>query len=273
MQVVAGQPAEPATPVAAVEPDDVVAKATKVESATPISVAPDIASEPLEVEESTKTVAPELAAAALDPLSEDTFTPRPRPATVPRAVLRELAAERAAGARQAASREASRRAAAERADARRAAAERASFERRAARKEAARGRTAAEDQAPGARRSPSRASGTSRASASAGTTAGNRRSGYPGQNRRAMSSYTSRVHAHLARHKRSPRGDESGTVTVSFTIAASGSAGGVRIARSSGSAALDSEALAMVQRASPFPAIPAEIGRSSMSFSVPVRYR
>ena len=280
---VVSQSAETAMRAEPVKAGDVVpalpsdeADAERVE--TPTATARDIAPEAPEsqVRAEVPPLVPE--ATPLEPVADETFTPRPRPATVPDAVLRELAAERAAVARQAAERraaaeEASRRASAEKAAARKAAARRAAAAKKVAAEAAERRRAAANSKTPAARGSPSRASGTSRASASAGATAGNRRTGDPGQNRRAMSSYTSRVHAHLARHKRSPRGRESGTVTVSFTLAASGAAGGVRIARSSGSAALDQEALAMVQRASPFPGIPAEIGRRSMSFSVPVRYR
>jgi protein TonB len=80
--------------------------------------------------------------------------------------------------------------------------------------------------------------------------------------------YRGVVWAHLARYKGSASG--SGTAIVAFTISGSGSAGGVRVTRSSGSPAVDQEAAAMVRRASPFPAPP---GGGSRSFDIPVTYR
>ncbi|WP_185983364.1 energy transducer TonB [Aureimonas mangrovi] len=81
--------------------------------------------------------------------------------------------------------------------------------------------------------------------------------------------WQSQVQARLNRAKRTPRGAGRGTVSVSFTISASGSAGGVRIARSSGNATLDQAAVQLVQRASPFPAPPSG---GSVSLTVPIRY-
>ena len=45
-----------------------------------------------------------------------------------------------------------------------------------------------------------------------------------------------------------------------------------RIAQSSGSATLDQETLALVHRAQPFPAPPADISDDQLSFVVPIRY-
>jgi len=88
--------------------------------------------------------------------------------------------------------------------------------------------------------------------------------------------WQSKVVAWLNRHKRYPRSarsrGEEGTVQVSFTINASGAVTGARIARSSGNSALDQAAIDMVRRASPVPAPPPQIARSSMSLSVPVSF-
>jgi protein TonB len=45
-----------------------------------------------------------------------------------------------------------------------------------------------------------------------------------------------------------------------------------RISQSSGSAALDRETLALIHRAQPFPAPPADISDDQLSFVVPIRY-
>jgi protein TonB len=82
------------------------------------------------------------------------------------------------------------------------------------------------------------------------------------------SNYRGIVWAHLARYKGSAAG--SGTVIVAFTISSSGGVGGVRVTRSSGSAAVDQAAASMVRRASPFPAPP---GGKSRTFDIPVTYR
>jgi protein TonB len=82
--------------------------------------------------------------------------------------------------------------------------------------------------------------------------------------------------AHLNRAKRYPpearqRGEE-GTVHLNFSIDRSGRVVGYRIIGSSGSSALDQEALAMIQRASPLPAPPTDIGGARISLTVPVRF-
>ncbi len=91
-----------------------------------------------------------------------------------------------------------------------------------------------------------------------------------------VNSYARQVLAHLARQKRYPaalrdRG-VTGTVRVSFTIDGSGAVRSVSLAGSSGAAPLDEEALAMARRASPFPPIPPEAGRTLMAFTGSVRF-
>jgi protein TonB len=83
------------------------------------------------------------------------------------------------------------------------------------------------------------------------------------------SNYKGTVWAHLARYKQ-PVGGSTGSAAVSFTISGSGSVSGVRLARSSGVAAIDQEVQAMVRRASPFPRPPN--GRSE-AFTAPVSFR
>jgi protein TonB len=85
--------------------------------------------------------------------------------------------------------------------------------------------------------------------------------------------YHGRVAAHLARHKRFPRGarrrGERGSAAVDFQIDGLGRVTTMRIARSSGHDSLDRAAKAMVWRASPFPRPPE--GRQQR-FRVPVSY-
>jgi protein TonB len=85
--------------------------------------------------------------------------------------------------------------------------------------------------------------------------------------------YNGRVSAHLARHKQYPAAARSagsqGVASVSFTLDGGGRVTGARLARSSGVAAIDQEVVAMVRRASPFPAPPDGRGRN---FTVPVRF-
>jgi protein TonB len=89
----------------------------------------------------------------------------------------------------------------------------------------------------------------------------------------AAKNYFSQVASHLSRHKRFPpearAAGSHGTAMVSFTIDGSGEVGAVTLAHSSGIASLDAESLAMVKRASPFPAPPSG---ESMSFTVPVNF-
>jgi protein TonB len=91
-----------------------------------------------------------------------------------------------------------------------------------------------------------------------------------------VSSYNAMVLAHLQRFRVYPEQARAakiiGVATVRFTISASGSVVGVSLAGSSGASVLDQAAVSMVQRASPFPPIPASLARGSMSFAAPVRF-
>ncbi len=86
---------------------------------------------------------------------------------------------------------------------------------------------------------------------------------YPGKVRQKISRAASRI-------SRRDRAVAKSDVTVSFTVTASGGLGGVSVARSSGSAALDQAAIAAVRRAAPFPPIPDGAGRKSWQFTIPM---
>ena len=92
----------------------------------------------------------------------------------------------------------------------------------------------------------------------------------------ALASYNQRVAAHLQRFKQYPSSaraaGEQGTSRLSFTLGRSGQVLGSRLAGSSGHPSLDGETLAMVRRAQPFPAMPPELNKTSMSFSIPVQF-
>lgn len=77
----------------------------------------------------------------------------------------------------------------------------------------------------------------------------------------AASTYPGVVMRYIARQRR-PDMNVRGTAVVSFTIASDGALASARLARSSGSAALDTAALRIVQRAAPFPPPPQGARRS-----------
>ncbi len=92
----------------------------------------------------------------------------------------------------------------------------------------------------------------------------------------ARANYMGMLTAHLQRFKQYPPGarsaGEQGVATLSFTVSRNGQASGGRIAKSSGSAALDAETLAMLRRAQPLPSFPPEMAQSSLSFNAPIRF-
>jgi protein TonB len=92
----------------------------------------------------------------------------------------------------------------------------------------------------------------------------------------STSNYYGRLATWLARHKRYPaqarRLRQEGTVKVSFTIARNGRLLSSRIIESSGYPLLDQEVEAMLKRASPLPRIPASLGRSSLTVTLPVAF-
>lgn len=91
-----------------------------------------------------------------------------------------------------------------------------------------------------------------------------------------LSNYQSRLVAHLRRFRTYPAAARQrhleGTASVRVTINRDGRVIAVALAKSSGYAVLDREAVAMARRASPFPAIPPGLGRSQITIRAPIRF-
>ncbi|WP_455270648.1 energy transducer TonB [Rhizobium herbae] len=92
----------------------------------------------------------------------------------------------------------------------------------------------------------------------------------------AESNYKGKVRSKVQRHFRYPKSADraglSGTVTVAFTISASGGVASVRIVNGSGSPVLDDAALNAVRKAEPFPKIPEGANRSRWPFVIPLQF-
>ena len=78
----------------------------------------------------------------------------------------------------------------------------------------------------------------------------------------------------LAKVQRYPAQARSvqGVVNFAFTIDRHGGVVSSRSVKSSGSAVLDAEALALIKRAAPLPPPPADIADGDLSFVVPIRF-
>jgi protein TonB len=93
-------------------------------------------------------------------------------------------------------------------------------------------------------------------------------------NARTVRNYPGQVVSKLRRALRYPSGTRAtGEAHVQFVVASNGRASSIRLVRSSGDAKIDAAAVATVKRAGPFPAIPAEAGRKSWTFTVPLAFR
>ena len=83
--------------------------------------------------------------------------------------------------------------------------------------------------------------------------------------------------SHLNRYKRYPNDARAhsvkGDVSVRFTLDRTGRVTGAQVVRSSGSASLDEEALAVLQRASPLPAPPDQVAGASFDMVLPIQFR
>lgn len=90
------------------------------------------------------------------------------------------------------------------------------------------------------------------------------------------SNYKGKVRSKVQRHFKYPKSADragvKGTVTVAFTVSASGGVSGVRIVKGSGSPVLDEAALNAVRKAEPLPKIPEGAGRSSWPFVLPLQF-
>lgn len=80
----------------------------------------------------------------------------------------------------------------------------------------------------------------------------------------------------LQRSKRYPESarahDEQGTATARFTMDRSGHVLSISLVRSSGSQALDEEALALIRRADPLPPMPSDMAGETITLTVPVTF-
>ena len=92
----------------------------------------------------------------------------------------------------------------------------------------------------------------------------------------APATWRSMIVAHLNRNKKYPAEArarrEEGVSRLRFTIDRSGRVVAASLAGTSGHAALDTETLEMVRRASPFPAPPPEVAGATVTFTVPVDF-
>jgi protein TonB len=76
----------------------------------------------------------------------------------------------------------------------------------------------------------------------------------------------------LERNKVNPRSSVAGTVLLKFTIGPTGELISKGIEKSSGSKVLDDAAIAALERAAPFPAMPKEIAGEPIEMRVPYRF-
>jgi len=88
----------------------------------------------------------------------------------------------------------------------------------------------------------------------------------------AMSAYRGKLFSHITRKKVNPRSRQSGTVVVRFTVGPQGELISREITSSSGSKLLDDAAMASIDRAAPFPAMPSEANSGPLVVSVPFKF-
>jgi protein TonB len=94
-----------------------------------------------------------------------------------------------------------------------------------------------------------------------------------GGNASATKAYDGKMFAHLNRKMVRPRiGGRVGRVVVRFTISPTGEVIERAVAESSGVPGIDEAALASIDRASPFPPVPAEVATGPIVRTVPIRY-
>ncbi|MEW6767092.1 MAG: energy transducer TonB [Pseudomonadota bacterium] len=92
----------------------------------------------------------------------------------------------------------------------------------------------------------------------------------------ARANYNGLLSAHLQRYKQYPPSSrakgEEGVAMLNFTVGRDGKVLDSSLAKSSGSAALDAETLAMIRRAQPLPPFPPAMTQNSITITVPIRY-
>jgi protein TonB len=95
-------------------------------------------------------------------------------------------------------------------------------------------------------------------------------------NANAIPTWKRQVVGLLERHKRYPEAaqarNQHGIVELAFSLDRQGRVTTSRIAKSSGSSALDDATLDLVRRAQPFPPPPPEMAGAEVNLSVPIRY-
>ncbi|MEZ5898168.1 MAG: TonB family protein [Hyphomicrobiaceae bacterium] len=88
----------------------------------------------------------------------------------------------------------------------------------------------------------------------------------------ARMEYLGKLRNVLERAKVNPRSRQAGTVVVKFKIGTDGQLMSREITTSSGSKVLDDAALAALDRAAPFPSMPAEVADEPLVVSVPFKF-
>ncbi len=86
------------------------------------------------------------------------------------------------------------------------------------------------------------------------------------------SKYLGKLRTHLEKRKVNPRTRQVGTAVVRFTVDAAGQLLTREIATSSGNKQLDEAAIASVEKAAPFPAMPEDLVSGPIVVSVPFRF-
>ena len=87
-----------------------------------------------------------------------------------------------------------------------------------------------------------------------------------------LSLYNSRVYQALMKNAMRPKTMQKGRVVLELTLAPSGELLDHHVVESSGSPALDKTAMTSLERAAPFPPVPAEVSKQSHTLRVPFEY-
>jgi len=88
---------------------------------------------------------------------------------------------------------------------------------------------------------------------------------------KSLANWRGKVLTHLNSHKRAFSAAD-GTATVAFKIDRAGKVMTAKVVTSSGNKALDAEAVALTQRASPVPAPPKDVVGEAVYLKVPIRF-